>query len=174
MTRDLALLHMSIRLFQQAGRRIASSFSRLQSGGPVSVCLYITSPPTDRRSSHLCHLCVLPRTSTPHVRSANLPSFSIVPVMPLPISAALRANSDRAPFLAPLASPLGDPFAALLCESGSRNCLCWPIFVDDCRFCACARTALNSAVRSCTDVEVISATQGAPAGLESVIFRRYT
>lgn len=32
-----------------------------------------------------------------NIRSANLPSFSIVAVMPLPISAAFLANSDLAP-----------------------------------------------------------------------------
>lgn len=58
-----------------------------------------------------------------HVHSASLPSFSIVPVMPRPISAALLANSDRAPFLALLTSPLGDPLAARLCESVSKDCL---------------------------------------------------
>lgn len=59
----------------------------------------------------------------PYVHSASLPSFSIVPVMPRPISAALLANSDRAPRLAPLTSPLGDPLAALLWASVSNDCL---------------------------------------------------
>ncbi len=113
-----------------------------------------------------------PKTSEHHVRSASLPSFSIVPVIPLPISAALLANSDRAPFLGPLISPFGDPFAALLCDSVSRDCLCWPIFVDDCRFCACARTVLNSAVRSCMDVEVISTSHSTPASVQILILRR--
>lgn len=106
-----------------------------------------------------------------HVRSASLPSFSIVPVIPLPISAALLANSDRAPFLGPLTSPFGDPFAALLCDSVSRDCLCWPIFADDCRFCAWARTALNSAVRSCMDVEVISTAHGDLASMPVATLR---
>lgn len=119
----------------------------------------------------LSNLYMHPTTSKPHVRSASLPSFSIVPVIPLPISAALLANSDRAPFLDPLASPFGDPFASLFCDSVSRDCLCWPIFVDDCRFCACARTVLNSAVRSCMDVKVIPTGHGAPACAQVVIFR---
>ena len=89
-----------------------------------------------------------------HIRSASLPSFSIVPVMPFPISAALLANSDLAPFLADLATPLTSPLA-LLCVSVSRDCLCAPTFVDDCRFCACARTARNSAVRSCIEAVII-------------------
>lgn len=58
-----------------------------------------------------------------NVHSANLPNFSIVDVIPLPISAALLANSDRAPFLEPLPSPMGDPFAACLCDSVSSDCL---------------------------------------------------
>ena len=58
-----------------------------------------------------------------YVHSASLPSFSIVPVMPRPISAALLANSDRAPFLVPLVSPLGDPLAARFCDSVSSDCL---------------------------------------------------
>lgn len=86
-----------------------------------------------------------------NVRSANLPNFSIVDVIPLPISAALLANSDRAPFLEPLPSPMGDPFAACLCDSVSSDCLCDPTLVDDCLFCACARTARNSAVLSCME-----------------------
>ena len=86
-----------------------------------------------------------------NVHSANLPSFSIVDVIPLPISAALLANSDRAPFLEPLPSPMGDPFAACFCDSVSSDCLCDPTLVDECLFCACARTARNSAVRSCIE-----------------------
>ena len=58
-----------------------------------------------------------------HEHSASLPSFSIVPVMPRPISAALLANSDRAPFLVPLVSPLRDPLAARFCDSVSSDCL---------------------------------------------------
>ena len=79
----------------------------------------------------------------------------MVPVMPRPISAALLANSDRAPLLADLISPLVDPLAARFCDSVSKDCLWAPIFVEDCRFCAWARTALNSAVRSCIEVVVI-------------------
>lgn len=75
--------------------------------------------------------------------------------MPRPISAALLANSDRAPLLATLMSPLGDPLAARFCDSVRSDCLWAPIFVEDCRFCAWARTALNSAVRSCIEVVVI-------------------
>ena len=58
-----------------------------------------------------------------HVHSASLPSFSMVPVMPRPISAALLANSDRAPLFALLTSPLGDPLAARFCDSVSKDCL---------------------------------------------------
>ena len=105
------------------------------------------------------------RTCTQHIRSASLPSFSIVPVMPRPISAALLANSDRTPLLGPLVSPFGDPLAARFWDSVSSDCLWAPIFVEDCRFCAWARTALNSAVRSCIDVVVIF-EQGARAAVE--------
>ena len=71
--------------------------------------------------------------------------------MPRPISAAFRANSDLVPFLGTLASPLGEPFAACLWASVSKDCrwaptLDWFLF-----FCAWARTALNSAVRSCIE-----------------------
>ena len=58
-----------------------------------------------------------------NVHSANLPNFSIVDVIPLPISAALLANSDRAPLLEPWPSPMGDPFAACFCDSVSSDCL---------------------------------------------------
>jgi hypothetical protein len=124
--------------------------------------------PERQGPDHLCNPYMHPERN---VRSASLPSFSIVPVIPLPISAALLANSDRAPFLGPLTSPFGDPFAALLCDSVSRDCLCWPIFADDCRFCACARTALNSAVRSCMDVVVISTGHGDLASMPIATLR---
>ena len=94
-----------------------------------------------------------------HVHSASLPSFSIVPVIPRPISAALLANSDRCPFLGTFASPLRNPLAALLCESVSNDCLWALILVDVCLFCAWARTARNSAVRSCIEVVTILTTR---------------
>ena len=90
-----------------------------------------------------------------YVHCANLSSFSIVPVMPRPISAAFLANSDLAPFLGPFSSPLGDPFAARLCVSVSNDCRCTPTLAEDFLFCACAKTVLNSAVRSCIEVVTI-------------------
>lgn len=90
-----------------------------------------------------------------YVHCASLSSFSIVPVMPRPISAAFLANSDRAPFLGPFVSPFGDPFAARLCLSVSNDCRWAPTLADDFLFCACAKTVLNSAVRSCTEVVTI-------------------
>ncbi len=86
------------------------------------------------------------------IHSANLPNFSIVPVMPLPISAAFLANSDLAPFLRPWISPFGDPLTAFRCDSARTDCRGGPIFDEDCRFCACAKTARNSAVRSWIEV----------------------
>lgn len=107
-----------------------------------------------------------------HVHSANLPSFSIVPVMPLPISAALLANSDLATFLGPLTSPFGEPFATLLCDPVRRDCRCEPTFVEDSCFCACAKTALNSGVRSCMEVVVIFCNSGTPA-IKMIVFLHY-
>lgn len=75
--------------------------------------------------------------------------------MPRPISAAFLANSDLAPFLEPFGSPFGDPFAARLWVSVSSDCRCAPTLADDFLFCACAKTVLNSAVRSCTEVVTI-------------------
>lgn len=83
-----------------------------------------------------------------NIRSASLPNFSIVTVMPLPISAAFLANSDLAPLLELWISPFGDPLAALRCDSVRRDCRCAPLLNEDCRFWAWANTALNSAVRS--------------------------
>jgi hypothetical protein len=56
------------------------------------------------------------------IHCASLSSFSIVPVMPRPISAAFRANSDLAPLLGPLVSPFGDPLAARLWASVNSDC----------------------------------------------------
>ena len=106
-----------------------------------------------------------------HIHSASLPSFSIVPVIPRPISAALLANSDRAAFLGPLASPLGDPLAALLCDSVSNDSLWAPILVDVCLFCACARTARNSAVRSCIEVVTILMARACRPKLVPLFYR---
>ncbi len=91
----------------------------------------------------------LPRIGIPfHVRWASLSNFAIVPVMPLPISAALRANSDLVPLRAPFASPFGDPEASLLCLSESSDCRCAPIFEIAWRFSICVRIERNSLVRS--------------------------
>ena len=93
------------------------------------------------------------------VRSASLPNFSIVPVMPLPISAARLANSDRPPFF-PWASPLRLPLAALFSDSVSNDCLDAPTFVVARFFCAWARTALNSIVLSWIEEVTMSAGLG--------------
>lgn len=90
-----------------------------------------------------------------HIHCASLSSLAMVPVMPRPISAALRANSDLAPLLAPFASPLGDPDPSLRCFSDSNDCRCPPTFPIACRFSICARIERNSLVRSCIDVIVI-------------------
>lgn len=65
-----------------------------------------------------------------HLHSASLPNFSIVPVIPLPMSAALLANSDLAPLLGLVESPSRDPLAALLCDSVSSDCLCAPTLFE--------------------------------------------
>ena len=89
--------------------------------------------------------------------------------MPSPISAALLAHYDLAPLLPFYTSPMGDPLAARFCDSVSKDCLWAPIFVEDCRFCAWARTALNSAVRSCIEVVVIF-EQRTRAAAKSVLY----
>jgi hypothetical protein len=68
----------------------------------------------------------------------------MVAAMPLPISAAFRANSD----LLGLASPFVPVLAAAFCESVRRDCLCAPTFDEAWRFCTWVRTDLNSLVRS--------------------------
>ena len=65
--------------------------------------------------------------------------------MPLPISAAFRAKSDL--------RGRASPFAADFCASVRRERRWEPTLLVFWRRCACARTDLNSAVRSCTDVE---------------------
>jgi len=77
------------------------------------------------------------------VHCASFSNFPMVPPIPLPISAALLANSD----LLGLESPSALPPAAF-CESVRSDFLWAPIFEEACRFCACARTDLNSIVRS--------------------------
>ena len=75
-------------------------------------------------------------------RILHCASFSNLPIvteMPLPISAALLANSDLLGF--------ASPFAAF-CASVRSDCLCAPTFDDACRFCTWVRTDLNSFVRS--------------------------
>ena len=64
-----------------------------------------------------------------NIHCASLSSFAMVPVIPLPISAALRANSDL-PFRPDVTSPLGEPFASRLWVSESRACRCAPTFDD--------------------------------------------
>lgn len=76
------------------------------------------------------------------IRCANFSNLPIVPDMPLPISAALRAKSD----LLGLSSVL--PLAVAFCESVRSDCLCAPTFDDACRFWNWVRTDLNSCVRS--------------------------
>ena len=75
--------------------------------------------------------------------------------MPRPISAAFRANSDRAPLLGPFTSPIGELLAARLWASVSKDCRWAPPLVELLVFCAWARTALNSAVRSCIELITI-------------------
>lgn len=75
---------------------------------------------------------------------ANFSNLPIVPDMPLPISAALLANSD----LRGLPSPFPLPLAAAFCESVRRDCLCAPTFDDACRRCTWVKTDLNSVVLS--------------------------
>lgn len=106
------------------------------------------------------HTCYSPMQRSLYIHCANLSSFSIVPVMPLPISAAFLANSDLTPFLAPFSSPFGEPFAARLCVSVSSDCRCAPALADAFFFCACAKTVLNSAVRSCIEVVTIVGSAG--------------
>lgn len=74
---------------------------------------------------------------------ANFSNFPIVPDIPLPISAALLANSDRLG----CASPFAPVFAAF-CESERSDCRCAPTFDDVCRRCTWAKTDRNSVVRS--------------------------
>lgn len=68
--------------------------------------------------------------------------------MLLPICAAWRANSD----LRGRESPL----AAAFSESLRRERLCAPTLLAFCRRCACARTDLNSDVRSCIDATAMA------------------
>lgn len=75
----------------------------------------------------------------------------MVPPIPLPISAALLANSDRLGFESPSALP-----PAAFCESVKRDLRCAPIFDVACLFCACARTDLNSVVRSWMEDTILS------------------
>jgi hypothetical protein len=86
------------------------------------------------------------------VRSANFCNFSMVPDIPLPISAARLANSDRRgrPF------PVASPFAAAFWESLRSDCRCAPTLDEACRFCTCVRTDRNSFVRSCIDATAIA------------------
>jgi len=71
---------------------------------------------------------------------ASFSNLPIVSEMPLPISAALLANSDLLGF--------ASPFAAAFCESVRSDCRCAPTFDDACRFWTWVRTDLNSVVRS--------------------------
>lgn len=87
-------------------------------------------------------------------RSANLRSFAVVAVIPRPISAARRANSDLV--LLPFSALSKEPFACRLWESDNNACRCDPTFEDAARFWACPRMAWNSPVRSCIDGPVIS------------------
>lgn len=86
------------------------------------------------------------------IRCASLSNFPIVTVMPRPICAAFRANSDLA-----LRSPFGvaEPFVSRFCASESKEARCAPPFVEDWRFCACVRMERNSVVRSCIVVFVM-------------------
>ena len=86
-----------------------------------------------------------------HSRCANLSSFPIVAVMPLPICAAFLANSDLDRF-PPGTCQFAPPSAALRCASVRSACLCPPTLVEDCFFCAWFRMDLNSLVRSCIEV----------------------
>jgi hypothetical protein len=87
------------------------------------------------------------------IRCANFSNFPMVTPIPLPISAALLANSDLLGF------PSGLPFAAAFCESVRRDCLCAPTFDEACRRCTCVRTERNSLVRSCIE-ETAMASDG--------------
>lgn len=69
--------------------------------------------------------------------------------MPLPISAAWRAKSDRLGFL-------DSPSAAAFCASVSSDRRWDPTLDEFWRRCACARTDLNSAVRSWTDATAMA------------------
>jgi hypothetical protein len=82
------------------------------------------------------------------VRRASRSNLPIVALMPLPICAALRANSERA-----LRSPLAVPLASFFCAS-ERSEERGP-FAVFCRFFACARMARNSGVLSWIEVLVI-------------------
>ena len=87
-------------------------------------------------------------------KSASLCNFSVVPVMPRPMSAARFANSDLAPLFLGPPSPDSDPFC--LCPSVKRFSLSpFPLCL---RF-ACASTALNSAVRSWMLVTILEGSR---------------
>lgn len=82
------------------------------------------------------------------VRCASLSNLPMVALIPLPICAALRANSERA-----LRSPVAVPFASFFCaseRSEERG-----LFVVLCLFLACASIARNSGVLSWIEMLVI-------------------
>jgi len=89
------------------------------------------------------------RSSKSVLRLANrarFSNFSMVDEIPLPISAAFRANSDLLGFEA-----FASPFAAFFCESVRRDCLCAPTLEVACLRWNWVRTDRNSFVRSCID-----------------------
>ncbi len=118
--------------------------------------LYVSSDISTGRSSKrvfrlatgTCQNLAFARAKLEYVHCANLSNLPIVALIPRPICAALRANSERA-----LRSPAGVPFASFFCASESSEER-GPL-VAFCFFFACARMARNSGVLSWIEVLVI-------------------
>ena len=103
-------------LFDNEGQFVDFDGSVVEECLPFGHCMYLFSIQCLREWESILHCASF----------SNLP---IVPEIPLPISAALLANSDLLGF----ASPFALPFAAF-CESVRSDCLCAPTFDDPCRF----------------------------------------
>ena len=111
------------------------------------------------------------RLPSKHRRSSHCASFSnfpIVAAIPLPISAALLANSDLLGF----PSTVAPSFAAAFCESVRSDCLCAPTLDEACRLCTWVRTDRNSFVRSWIEDTAILLECGRRARGSSPLHRR--
>lgn len=128
-------------VFRRARSCLMTKVSSLISTGRSSnMAFFLATGPA-------CQYCSSRRGAEASLHCANLSSFPMVAVIPLPIAAASRANCERA--LLGAASPL----ASCFCCCDKRDCRCCVVGAF-CRFCACARIVLNSLVRSCIDVTI--------------------